>query len=181
MTQQDNPEKSIGLLPHEAAFVLANYDKSEFERIAARELYVEGITAHESKEMKYTTTGVTAFESRRMDRKQQILGGLSLVIRYHDQTPYPDEKLSIATYGSRVTVNGGDWVQIFDIATHDIPGMPEPEDVTIVSATSAVGSALINSKAGHSVTWELDDGTSTTVEIVQIDQQAQAANYLQVL
>ena len=94
--------------------------------------------------------------------------------------PDPEEDGPIS-YGSRVTVDwGGGDLSTYDIMTRNHAHLPvDDENVeTVVSGGSPLGQALMGAEVGSTVAYHIENtGSDVELEIVEVDQRAQAAFY----
>jgi len=114
----------VGLLPHEAHFVITGLAKAIETRDLLRGEYIDDVTAKEGRVAKFQTSGRISKEYHDQARRVEIIEALGLVAGNPAYIlEYPDPRLESVTVGSRVTVSGsdevtGEWKDIFDIVTH---------------------------------------------------------------
>lgn len=77
-----------------------------------------------------------------------------------------------------MTIRTDRYTDTIDIVTGRIPGIPEDEanNVSLVSANSALGRAALGSIMGQSLRWEIS-GRQFQGELRRIDQEAQREFY----
>jgi hypothetical protein len=71
----------------------------------------------------------------------------------------------------------GEWKDIFDIVTHDIPEIEPSEGVTFRTTETSVGAALIGRVVGDTVGWLGRNRVPIIARVVDIDQEAQKQSY----
>lgn len=75
--------------------------------------------------------------------------------------------------GSRVHIVEDDgYTEIFDLATHHIPGMSSEDNVVIVTPSSPMAKNLYGAKAGETISWTAPSGNEFKATISKVDQLA---------
>lgn len=169
----------LGLLPHEARFlegaILRAQKQQQLAQLAVGEANLSsgGDWAFDD-----PATQFAAQEALLKDSFYKELLNLYNEGRAAAPESYPSEDEKLAKPGSRVKIRTPRYADTLDIVTRRIPGIPEDEehDVSLVSANSALGRAILNSTVGQVLLWEID-GRKFQGELEYIDQHAQKAFY----
>lgn len=78
----------------------------------------------------------------------------------------PDAEEGVATHGSVVTIDFGDGdTEEFRIGSREETAV---SDIEVYSPTSPLGAAVMGAKAGDTVSYELPNGKSLSVEVVDV-------------
>lgn len=78
----------------------------------------------------------------------------------------PDAQAGVATHGSVVTIDFGDGdTEVFKIGSREETAVSEIE---VYSPTSPLGAAVMGAKAGDTVTYELPNGRSASVDVIEV-------------
>lgn len=179
LTQKATP---LGLLPHEARFLEdAIVRAREQQRLAQLAVGEANLSSGGDWAFDDPATQFAAQEALLKDTLYKKLLNLYNEGRMTAPENYPSKDEKTAKLGSRVKIRTPRYADTLDIVTRRIPGIPEDEehDVSLVSANSALGRAILNSTVGQVLLWEID-GRKFQGELECIDQHAQRDFYTSV-
>ena len=170
----------LGLLPYEAIFAQGALAVARVRQKAA------GLAVGEAAQnsggdwaLDDPTTQAAVQEAGREDDAVRKLTALVTIASTIGVLEYPDEHDAIVRPGSRVQVKTASWSQNCDVVTRKIPGLPhdEEQDISVVSAQSVMGRAILGKAAGDIATWIGAGGHEFNGTIASIDQLAQKRFY----
>lgn len=172
-TTKAGDTEPIGLLPHEASFVLTGLEAAWSDKKEADAGYTEAV-ANSGGDWAFDdgASVASAFHAHITDHGVNIRARLAKLrtIKY----PAPDSPA--VAIGSRVVFATTGWTDTYDLTSHRIPDMPVEEDVELLSAQTPLGSGLIGKEVGDMVSWSAPAGELSGT-VVSIDQEAQRRFY----
>ncbi len=172
-------ENEVGFLPHEVHFVLNAVHRATEALSDANKEYGEAVASSGGDwAFDDPASQIAAVEAHMKEKHLQTMIKLSRQIEDRGEIPYPDPNEQTATYGSRVhTVEDDGYTEIFDLATHHIPGMSSEDNVTIVTPSSPMAKNLYGAKAGETISWTAPSGNEFKATISKVDQLAVKARF----
>lgn len=169
----------LGLLPHEARFVLSELKQARERSRTAEEEYSEAVN-NSGGDWAFDdgASAASAEWAHQRSRDVKVLENLGYIANNVVELDYPSPETSAAQIGSRVVAKIGSFTDAFDITSRHIPGMKAEEDVELLSPDSPMGQAFMGAEAGNTVNWAAVDGRTIAAEILSVDQTAQQQFYV---
>ncbi len=167
-------ENEVGFLPHEVRFVLSAVHRATKALSDANMEYGETVASSGGDwAFDDPASHVAAAEAHTKEKYLQTMIKLSRQIEDRGEIPYPDPNDLTATYGSRVQTTEDDgYTEIFDLATHRIPGISSEDNVTIITPDAPMAKNLYGAKVGETITWTAPNGNEFKAIISKVDQLA---------
>lgn len=173
----------LGLLPHEADYVMKEVRPAQLASNDAESFLNDRKASREGRISKNQSVNESLNELKGLERRASILRELAALAIDETVPPvgYPDPTYPTVTFGSRIVIasesSEDPWDDVYELGTHDIPGIDTGLDYTTISPEQAIGAALLNKAKDEIAEWKLTDGRITTVRIVAIDQNSQRMRY----